>query len=76
MKYFPNKPFSAGRVFVFSIVNTLDPVYFARALGEVERLKLADKMKEKQPAEVDICPEMQDILAKHAGLSSDKKQSS
>ena len=45
MKYLPDKPHTAGRQFVYNVVNSLDPDYFRVALGEVERLKIVDMNK-------------------------------
>ena len=72
MAYLPDKPAAAGRAFLFTIVNTLDPEYFRRAQGEVARLRIAQGVK-GQEEKVQICPEMQALLERHVELSVGRK---
>ena len=72
MQYLPEHPAAGGRAFLFNIVNTLDPEYFGRAQGEVERRRIAQATKEED-AQVEVCPEMQKILATYSALNVDRK---
>ena len=72
MQYLPDHPATAGRAFLFTIVNTLDPEYFRRATAEVERRRIA-KTKEEKEEEVEICPEMEGVLNEYVDLSADRK---
>jgi len=47
MKYLPDHPAAGGRAFLFNVINSLDPAYFVRAQGEVERLRIASAVKEE-----------------------------
>ena len=72
MRYLPDHPAAGGRQFLFNVVNTLDPEYFVRAQGEVERMRIAEAQKEAEQ-QVVVCPEMQRILEEHSGLAVDRK---
>ena len=47
MVYLPDKPKTAGRTFIFNVVNTIDPTYFPSALEEIEHLHIAKTKKSK-----------------------------
>ena len=47
MVYLPDKPRSAGRAFIFNVVNTIDPTYFPSALEEIEHIHIAKTKKAK-----------------------------
>ena len=72
MEHLPDNPATAGRAFLFNIVNTLDPNYFRVAQGEVERLRIAKGAK-LQEEKVEICPEMQKLLEQHVAMSVGRK---
>ena len=74
MHYLPDEHAMAGRAFLFTVVNTLDPDYFRRAQAEVERKRIA-KGKEAKEEEIEICPEMQNVLNQYADLSVDRRAS-
>ena len=69
MRHLPDHPAVAGRAFLFNIVNTLDPHYFKRAQGELERHRLAKGAKGKESC-VEVCPEMAAILGEYTALSA------
>ena len=75
MTYLPDKPQLAGRVFLFNIVNTLDPEYFHKAQLEVETMRIAKATHEKDER-MEICPEMEEVLNMYAEYTVDKKPSS
>ena len=75
MQYLPDKPESAGRPFVFTIVNTLDPDYFRFAQREVEKRRIA-KAKKEEEEQVELAPEMQAVLEKYADQNEDRRTSS
>ena len=75
MKYLPDHPGSAGRAFLFTVVNTLDPEYFRRAQREVDKRRIAKTHKEKEE-QVEVCPEMSAMLAKYTDLAEDRPSSS
>ena len=74
MQYLPDKPASAGRQFLFTIVNTIDPDYFRYATKEVERRRIAKAHKEKEE-QVEICPEMDELLDEFVSDSEDRRTS-
>ena len=47
MDYLPDKPKTAGRTFIFNLVNTIEPSYFPNALEEIEHLQIAKSKKAK-----------------------------
>ena len=57
MDYLPDKPRSAGRAFIFNVVNTIDPTYFPSALEEIEHIHIA-KTKKAKDEYIECTPEM------------------
>ena len=74
MRYLPDKPSSAGRQFIFNIVNTLDPDYFRYAQREVEKRRIAKAHKEKEE-QVELCPEMDALMNQFTDMNEDRRTS-
>ena len=68
MKYLPDKPASAGRAFVFNVINTIDPNYFRKALNEIEHIQLSKNKKSREEF-IEITPEMETLLTKYMGFT-------
>ena len=75
MQYLPDHPASAGRAFLFNIVNTLDPEYFRRATHEVDKRRISKATKEKEE-QIEVHPDMMAILEKYTPMSEDRRASS
>ena len=74
MTYLPDNPQKCGRDFLFTIVNTLDPLYFRHAQKEVERRRIS-KAKKEETAQVEVCPEMMAVMDKYTGDHEDRPAS-
>ena len=74
MTYLPDNLQKCGRDFLFTIVNTLDPIYFRHAQKEVERRRIS-KAKKEETAKVEVSPEMMAIMEKYTDDHEDRPAS-